>query len=212
MTIIEAIKHARDKAEESREYIVDDCNLEPFEAHCNSQCIKCAEEHEQLAQWLEELKEYKELEEQGLLLKLPCKVGDTVYEIVNDEIISFSFKEQWRIARYLEAGIFGKIAFLTKEEAEKALKVLRKWNYDIHEYEPYSVPDEWDCRYNCNDLSEIINCCQCGKEIIFGYSYSSQEVHSLMGFGYMVCEECHEVEMKRLKDWKVQNERSKSIN
>jgi hypothetical protein len=67
------------------------------------------------------LREYKELEEQGLLLKLPCKVGDIIYEIVNDEIISFSFQKQWRIARYLEAGIFGKIAFLTKEEAEKAL-------------------------------------------------------------------------------------------
>jgi hypothetical protein len=32
-------------------------------------CSKCAEEHEQLAEWLQELKEYKELEEQGLLLK-----------------------------------------------------------------------------------------------------------------------------------------------
>jgi hypothetical protein len=70
------------------------------------------------------LKEYEDLEEQGLLLKLPCKVGDTIYEIVNDEIISFSFQKQWRIARYLEAGIFGKIAFLTKEEAEETLKRL----------------------------------------------------------------------------------------
>ena len=64
MTLDEAIKHARDKAEESREYIVDDCNLEPFEAHCNSQCIKCAEEHEQLAEWLEELKELREIKEE----------------------------------------------------------------------------------------------------------------------------------------------------
>ena len=93
ITLDEAIKHARDKAEESREYIVDDCNLEPFEAHCNSQCIKCAEEHEQLAQWLEELKEYKELEERGLLVKLPCKVGNYCKDI-----------------------------FLTKEEAEQELK------------------------------------------------------------------------------------------
>jgi hypothetical protein len=70
---------------------------------------------------MRKLAEYEDLEEQGLLLKLPCKVGDIIYEIVNDEIISFSFQKQWRIARYLEAGIFGKIAFLTKEEAEKAL-------------------------------------------------------------------------------------------
>lgn len=75
--------------------------------------------------------------------------------------------------------------------------LLRKWNYDIHEYEPYSVSDEWDCRYSGFDMSEIINCCQCGKEVTFGECYSSQEVHSLMGFGYMVCEECHKIETKR---------------
>ena len=35
---------------------------------------------EQLAEWLEELKAYKNAEEQGLLLRLPCKIRDTVYE------------------------------------------------------------------------------------------------------------------------------------
>lgn len=33
-------------------------------------CIKDAEEHEQLAEWLEELKSYKEAEEQGLLVRV----------------------------------------------------------------------------------------------------------------------------------------------
>jgi hypothetical protein len=139
MTLDEAIKHARDKAEESREYIVDDCNLEPFEAHCNSQCIKCAEEHEQLAEWLEELKEYEQLEEQGLLLKLPCKIGDTVYSITRDFISEYKICS---IEKYLEGFFFnwgcekgiyknirgfthfeiGKTVFLTKEEAEQELK------------------------------------------------------------------------------------------
>lgn len=36
-------------------------------------------EHRQVAEYLEELKEYRKAEEQGLLLRLPCKVGDTVY-------------------------------------------------------------------------------------------------------------------------------------
>lgn len=31
---------------------------------------------------LQELKTYKDLEEQGLLVRLPCKVGDTMYDIV----------------------------------------------------------------------------------------------------------------------------------
>lgn len=35
-----------------------------------------------VAELLEELKSYKGLEEQGLLVRLPCKVGDTMYDIV----------------------------------------------------------------------------------------------------------------------------------
>ena len=43
MRLDEAIEHAREKAEEQK---------------CQS-CKKCAEEHEQLADWLEELKDYR---------------------------------------------------------------------------------------------------------------------------------------------------------
>lgn len=35
----------------------------------------------QFAEWLKEMQEYKALEEQGLLAKLPCAVGDTVWEL-----------------------------------------------------------------------------------------------------------------------------------
>jgi hypothetical protein len=74
--------------------------------------------------------------------------------------------------------------------------ILKKWNYDKHEYEPYRVPKEWNCSCYSDDLQKIINCCQCGKETVYGYSFTSQEVH-LHGFAWMVCKECHEVEMKR---------------
>ena len=78
LTLEEAIVHAKEVAEknyrgadfESIDYIDDDIK---------TNCIKCAEEHMQLAEWLEELKSYKEAEEQGLLVRLPCKVGDIVY-------------------------------------------------------------------------------------------------------------------------------------
>lgn len=55
MTIDEAIEHARDKANEQNYYA-------SFERgkHIQS-CKKCAEEHEQLARWLEELKKYREM-------------------------------------------------------------------------------------------------------------------------------------------------------
>lgn len=39
-----------------------------------------------VAELLEELKSYKDLEEQGLLVRLPCKVGDDVYIIPSPPI------------------------------------------------------------------------------------------------------------------------------
>lgn len=40
------------------------------------------------AELRERLKEYEDLEEQGLLVKLPCRVGDTVHAIINGAIVS----------------------------------------------------------------------------------------------------------------------------
>lgn len=75
LTIDEAINHARkvvlDKSSEMSERIIGRRDA--------SDCKKCMEQHEQLVEWLEELKAYKDLEEQGKLLKLPCVVGDVVY-------------------------------------------------------------------------------------------------------------------------------------
>ena len=66
------------------------------------------------------LKEYEDLEEKGLLLKLPCKVGDTVYLITSDG------KVAPRTADMMFLGVlwdeYGKEWFLTQEEAEEKLK------------------------------------------------------------------------------------------
>ena len=60
MTLDEAIKHAREKANEQKYYA-------SFERGKRIQsCKKCAEEHEQLAEWLEELKELREFKEKYL--------------------------------------------------------------------------------------------------------------------------------------------------
>ena len=53
MTLDEAIKHAEEVAEEHTKYNI----YGGFES-----CDKCAEEHRQLAEWLKELKEYREQE------------------------------------------------------------------------------------------------------------------------------------------------------
>ena len=65
LSIDEAIEHAREVAEEQRElfrlcpYPSQECNGADI-CKClknkHDGCIKCAEEHEQLASWLEELK------------------------------------------------------------------------------------------------------------------------------------------------------------
>ena len=70
LSINEAIEHAREVAEEQRElfrlcpYSSQECNGADI-CKClknkHDGCIKCAEEHEQLAEWLEELKAYREI-------------------------------------------------------------------------------------------------------------------------------------------------------
>ncbi len=93
----------------------------------------------------EQLKEYQQLEEQGRFIKLPCKVGDTVYCIENKEIytcivekisisknngvwveISFPKETPDIIAIEYNSNDIGKTVFLTKSEAEAKLKELRK--------------------------------------------------------------------------------------
>ena len=58
MTLDEAIVHAREVAEKNRNF-----DVIPEKVMATStfkyNCLKCAEEHEQLAEWLEELKQYR---------------------------------------------------------------------------------------------------------------------------------------------------------
>ena len=92
---------------------------------------------------LAEVEPYKtdeDLEEQGLLLRLPCKVGDTVWDIkynwVRGSVVTRYDTAQNIGKKYNEhihiifngfhgcfnVEDFGKIVFLTKEEAERALE------------------------------------------------------------------------------------------
>lgn len=77
------------------------------------------------------------------------------------------------------------------------MRELKRWNNSEAKYEPYFVPDEWDVRTLASDMDEVIQCVQCGTEIKAGMAYTSQEVHTAVGFGYMVCPKCHEMEMNR---------------
>ena len=79
ITIDEAINHAREVA--NKKYTEGMlCHANPNDEELDG-CIECANEHEQLVKWLEELKEFWNLQEQGRLLKLPCKTGERVYKL-----------------------------------------------------------------------------------------------------------------------------------
>lgn len=47
-------------------------------------CEECKNDHIALKGYLEELKQYKDAEENGLLVRLPCKVGSTVWVSPNN--------------------------------------------------------------------------------------------------------------------------------
>lgn len=89
----------------------------------------------QVGHAVEKLAEYEDLEEQGKLLKLPCAVGDTIYTIYSDEDSSFieeskavevSTHRVWIDSAYFDYDDFGKTVFLTREEAEAALKEMER--------------------------------------------------------------------------------------
>ena len=73
---------------------------------------------------LNKLAEYEDLEKQGLLLRLPCHIGDSIYSVVEDglTIIELKFSLDFYVRRKND---FGKTVFLTKAEAEQKLKELR---------------------------------------------------------------------------------------
>ena len=103
-----------------------------------------------MAELRERLKAYEDAEEQGLLLRLPCKVGDKVYLTEHNRLVfrdrplmcivdEFSIsgisgtdccsilnanEPFYALHRFKAVNIkdFGKTVFLTKEEAEQALK------------------------------------------------------------------------------------------
>lgn len=109
MTLDEAIENARK--------VVNSCHqpLMTFETMNSIVKDKCREEHEQLAQWLEELKEYKELEEKlCVMFAGDCSLSDVVENLerqitepnkdhpVNARILTYEDAEKWNEYRELE--------------------------------------------------------------------------------------------------------------
>ena len=100
MTIDEAIAQAREKAKKIRENLINGNNLEPYESYCNAMIERRAKKHEQLAEWLEELKslrEYKERMEMQYLDDIdnplePLKLQSAL----QSEIFKFNYRKEHR--------------------------------------------------------------------------------------------------------------------
>lgn len=96
---------------------------------------RTADGFKQEADWLEELKRYRDLEEQGRLLVLPHGVGDTVYEIIEETVPNgYFYISEYKVQDVSTRGI--KYAgeweqydyedlYFTREEAEEALEKRR---------------------------------------------------------------------------------------
>lgn len=120
MTIDEAIKHAEIVAE----------------ANKSANCIECAEEHQQLADWLKELKALRKEKENNTIFSIPYNLGEVRYKIIDDDIVPITIteihfeKNETKIKYEIEDGnghldwglldiqSFSNATFATREEAE----------------------------------------------------------------------------------------------
>ena len=114
--------------------------------YCDN-CSKGTKNCDRLKAMVNRLAKFEDLEEQGLLVRLPCKVGDTVYRVnagakqpiipmTVSEIHFLCYKNE-RAVRFDAIGKkdmgescyrledIGRIVFLTREEAEKKLEEMK---------------------------------------------------------------------------------------
>ena len=123
---------------------------------CSCYCDNCSKgtgDCDRLKAMVNRLAKFEDLEEQGLLVRLPCKVGDIVWELClcddgnykifpmivktiseygtlrqvkKDKTIWNIYAESDYTYMYKSFVDFGKTVFNTKEEAEKKLEEMKK--------------------------------------------------------------------------------------
>lgn len=97
---------------------------------CSNYCTNCGRaDCDDIRNALYKLAEYEDLEEQGLLLRLPCNVGDTVYVIAECGMIP----KQLDGTLYDENGGFGTAT-------------------------GYYCPYEDDCPHECEECDDLFDC------------------------------------------------------
>ena len=116
---------------------------EKREIECGEYCDSCSQgagNCETIKNMIKKLADYEDLEEQGLLVRLPCKVGDTLY-CIDNEIVELLIVNSFRIYNFNRieidfenasgftlctfSGELDEGYFLTREEAEKKLEEMK---------------------------------------------------------------------------------------
>ena len=147
LTIDEIIEHCDRKTEMYEKA----CDVKYLETTTMNNPIKEYWEHKQVAKYLRKLKAYESLEEQGRLVILPCKVGDTVWDndcgrpcaytitafsfgeceeyicepVTTKEVVFYYTNSSGSITGSFAESEIGKSVFLNKSEAEAKLEELR---------------------------------------------------------------------------------------
>ena len=113
---------------------------EDLEEQCIKECgcglNMIAVKYNEFLEHMHELAEYWDLDKQGLLLRLPCKLRDTVY-LIQSRWIKANNKTELVVVPYMITSLdwivgqcnrnhIGKTVFLTQEEAEVALKKMKE--------------------------------------------------------------------------------------
>ena len=128
----------------------EDRESEPPESHCVvRRALRCIKK---LVSEVEQYKAYNDLEEQGLLLRLPCKVGDTVWnndygkpcaytitgfsfgtgedymygQVSSKEVVYYYSSCSEIITGSFTVSEIGKTVFLTQAEAEQSLAEMKE--------------------------------------------------------------------------------------
>ena len=112
--------------EDAEELCIEECG-------CSLRMV--IEKYKEFLEDMVELAEYRQAEEQGLLLRLPCAIGGTIYKFEYPTIYDEN-GDGWTIIDKKRATVaplkfalchldsIGKLYYLTREEAEQALKQM----------------------------------------------------------------------------------------
>mgnify|MGYP004459030249 CR=1 FL=1 len=142
LTLDEAIKYTKEIARANR---VEAENYITTTGPYYNANLECTNQYEQISMWLKELKSYKDLEEQGLFVRLSCKVGDIVY--VDNTILPIEDMECYedidnKIPSYFQGRV---VSFRFAQRNWVKIAVKAKWLYEWIDDETGPESDYIEC-------------------------------------------------------------------